>query len=138
MRVFPVFLVLLIGWLESWAVAQSSSNALLARREERAAANCIQPAADQRALIYEAEKRAFTLRRMELIGNVSTPDDLLHGRIASRMDVGNLFTRHDLLASLRNVSRLKTIYPVTIKNIVVELNRAEKTLDLRICIKERP
>jgi len=54
------------------------------------------------------------------------------------MEEGNLFTRHNLTASLRNVSRLKTIYPVTIKNVVVGLDRAEKTLDLRICINERP
>jgi hypothetical protein len=137
MRVFLLVLVLLFGWLDSWPAVQLTSNALVEQREEGAPVNCTQPAADQGALIHEAEKGRFTLRRMELIGNASTPDDLLHSRIASRMEVGNLFTRQNLVASLRNVSRLKTIYPVTMKNIVVELSPAEKTLDLRICIKER-
>ncbi len=137
---FPVILILMLlfAWLKSGAAVQLTSNAFGAQREERPSVNCTQPGAEQGALIREAEKGRFTLRRMELIGNVSTPDDLLHRRIASRMEEGNLFTRHNLTASLRNVSRLKTIYPVTIKNVVVGLDRAEKTLDLRICINERP
>jgi hypothetical protein len=138
MQVFLLVLALCFGWWDSWPAVQVSSNALVAQREDRAPFNCSQTAADQGGLIQEAENGSFTLRRMELIGNVSTPDDLLHSRIASRMEVGNLFTRHNLVLSLRNVSKLKTIYPVTMKNIVVELNPAEKTLDLRICIKERP
>jgi hypothetical protein len=132
------FIVVLFSWLGSWAALHITSKALVAQSIGRGRVNCTRLAADQRSLIHEAEKGRFTLRRMELIGNVSTPDDLLHSRIASRMEVGNLFTRHDLMASLRNVSRLKTIYPVTMKNIVIELNQAEQTLDLRICIKERP
>jgi len=117
---------------------QNSSRAFVAQREERVSVNCAQPAADREAIIREAEKGRFTLRRMELIGNVSTTDDLLHRRIVTRMEEGNLFSRHNLMASLRNVSRLKTIYPVMMKDVVAGLDQAEKTLDLRICIKERP
>jgi hypothetical protein len=75
---------------------------------------------------------------MELIGNVSTTDESLHRRIVVRMEVGNLFSRRNPMASLRNVSKLKTIYPVTMKDVVAQLDQAERTLDLRICIKERP
>jgi outer membrane protein assembly factor BamA len=109
----------------------------VALREERASADCAQPAAEQEAIIREADTRRFTLRRIELIGNVSTADDLLHRRIAIRMEEGNLFSRRNLMASLRSVSRLKTIYPVTMRDVVARLDQAEKTLDLRICINER-
>ena len=106
--------------------------------KKRTALNCTQPVAEQETVIREADKAGFTLRRIELIGNVSTTDEMLHRRIASRMKVGNLFSRRSLMSSLKSVSRVRTIYPVTMTDVVVQLDHSEKTLDLRICIKERP
>jgi hypothetical protein len=53
------------------------------------------------------------------------------------MAEGNLFSRKNLIAALKNVSKIKSIYPVTMKDVVARVDRDEKTLDLQICIKER-
>jgi outer membrane protein assembly factor BamA len=139
MRIIFGFLILLLilASLNSSGNAQLESKALQVK-EAQTSVNCAQPAAEQEALIREAEKGRFILRRMELVGNVSTADEALHRRIVIRMAEGNLFSRRNLIASLKNVSRLKTIYPVTMKDVVARLDKTEKTLDLRICIKERP
>jgi len=130
-------LLLVFASFKSSGLAPVDSNVLVAQ-EERVSVNCRQPRAEQEALINEADKGRFTLRRLELSGNVSTADQVLHGKIASRMAEGNLFSRRNLMASLKNVSSLKTIYPVTMKDVVARLNDVEKTLDLQICFKERP
>ncbi len=129
-------LLLVFASLHSSAHARLESNAFLAQEAERQSVNCSQAAIEQKAVIREAEKERYTLRRVELIGNVSTPERLRQ-RIVSRMREGELFRRHSLMSSLRNVSRLKTLYPVTMKDVVARLDKAEKTLDLRICFKER-
>jgi outer membrane protein assembly factor BamA len=128
---------MLSGLRNSSDALQSIENASATQTTEDTSASCTQPEAKQAALIRAAERGKFTLRRIELTGNVSTPDDLLHRSIARRMKEGDLFNRYKLVASLRKVSKLRTIYPVTMKDIVVELNQAEKTLDVLICIKER-
>jgi outer membrane protein assembly factor BamA len=140
MRVCLVSLILLFicAWLNSSAAVQLETNALAVKEEERASVNCTQPVAEQEGAIREADEAGYTLRRIELIGNLSTADEVLHRRIASRMEEGNLFSRRSLRASLKNVSGLKTIYPVTMKEVVARLDKAAKTLDLRICFKERP
>jgi outer membrane protein assembly factor BamA len=139
MRVFLVFLVLLLicAWLNSSSAVQLESEALVVQVKERTALNCTQPVAEQEAVIREADKAGFTLRRIELIGNVSTTDEMLHRRIVTRMEEGNLFSRRNLMASLKSISRVRTIYPVTMTDVVVQLDHSEKTLDVRICIKER-
>ncbi len=137
MRVFLVPSVLLFASLNSSSIVQLEPNALVTQ-VERDSVNCKQPAANREALIREADKGKFTLRRLEFIGNVSTADGILRRKIASRMAEGNLFSRRDLMASLKNVSGLKTIYPVSMRDVVARLDKAEKTLDLQICFKERP
>jgi len=137
-RGFLVSLIVLFAWSSSSLALRVSSRGFVAEREGLSSADCEQPAAEQEAIIREADTRRFTIRRIELIGNVSTADDLLHRRIATRMEEGNLFSRRNLMASLRSVSRLKTIYPVTMRDVVARLDQSEKTLDLRICINERP
>src|SRR6266550_1571401 len=116
MRVFLVFLVLLLicALLNSRSAVQSESEALVVQVKGRTALNCTQPVAEQEAVIREADKAGFTLRRIELIGNVSTTDEMLYRRIASRMEVGNLFSRRNLISSLKSVSRVRAIYPVVI------------------------
>ena len=39
--------------------------------------------------------------------------------------------------SLTNVSKLKLIYPVRLRNVIVKLDNQEKTIDVLICFKER-
>jgi outer membrane protein assembly factor BamA len=98
---------------------------------------CAQPTSEQDALIREAETNKYTTRRVEFIGNNYTRDGILRRRIIIGLQEGDLFTRHNLIRSLRNVSKLKVIYPVRLRDVVLHLNGSEKTVDLIICLREK-
>lgn len=87
-------------------------------------------------LIDEAEKNHFTLRRLELIGNQHIRDATLRRRVLCQE--GDVFNRRTLEKSLRSLSRLKIIYPVTVRDIDVHLDRDNKLIDLAFFFRERP
>jgi outer membrane protein assembly factor BamA len=99
---------------------------------------CSQPAAERDALIREAETDQYTTRRLEFLGTRYTRDAVLRRKTIIGLQEGEVFTRYNLIRSLRNVSTVKTLYPVKLKDIEVQLDRANKTIDLLICFKERP
>ena len=98
---------------------------------------CSQPAKEQAALIREAEAKQYWTRRVEFSGNENTSDRVLRRELVKGLNEGDLFSRRGLLRSLRNVSRLKVIYPVKPKDVVVQLNREDKLVDMLICFRER-
>jgi hypothetical protein len=107
-----------------------------AQDSERAPFNCSQSAAEQDRLIREALENRYTIRLVELLGNEHTRDFVLRRRIT--LLEGEVFTRENLLKSLKNVSRLKRIiHPVKLSDVIVRLDRPEKMIDLTICFKEK-
>jgi hypothetical protein len=102
---------------------------------QHGASPCSQPAAEQSALIPKAQRNKYLIRRVEFIGNENTRDGVLRRRIL--LQEGNVFTRAILIRSLANVSRLQMIYPVRLKDVVVQLNDQEKTIDVLMCFQER-
>jgi surface antigen-like variable number repeat protein len=96
---------------------------------------CSQSVAEQAALIRKAQTRKYPIRRLEFIGNERIRDSVLRRRIL--LQEGELFTRGILIKSLINVSKLKLIYPVRLRNVIVKLDYQEKTIDVVICFKER-
>ena len=107
------------------------------QKVETATHPCSQPAKEQAALIREAEAKQYSTRRVEFLGNKYTRDIVLRREFVKGLNEGDLFTRRSLLSSLRNVSRLKVIYPVRQRDVVVRLNRDEKLVDMLICFRER-
>ena len=105
--------------------------------EPTATDDCSQPANEQAALIREAEAKKYTTRRVEFLGNRYTRDNVLRREFVKGLNEGDLFTRRALLRSLRSVNRLKVIYPVRPRDVVVRLERDEKTVDMLICFRER-
>jgi outer membrane protein assembly factor BamA len=71
-----------------------------------------------------------------LIGNDFINDHELRKRVL--LQEGDFFARKKLMQSLTSVSKLKTIYPVTLNDVVIQLNDREKTIDITICVKEKP
>ncbi|MGH9957595.1 MAG: POTRA domain-containing protein [Pyrinomonadaceae bacterium] len=118
-------------------VSQKQSTAQTSQESQPAPFRCAQPISEQNAIIREAEREHYTTRRVEFIGNTWTRDIVLRRRIIIGLQEGELFTRRNLVRSLRNVSRLKIIYPVNQKDVEMQLNRSEKTVDMIICFKER-
>jgi hypothetical protein len=98
--------------------------------------SCSQPPAEQNALMLEAEINDYTIRRVEFLGNQYTRDQVLRGRMMLLQE-GELFSRKNLDKSLDDVSKLKIIYPVRLRDVVIHLDRDEKLVDMEVCFRER-
>jgi outer membrane protein assembly factor BamA len=83
----------------------------------------------------QAENR-YSIRRVEFVGNQYTRDNLLRVEMPGLRE-GDIFTKAILRKSLNDVSRLKSIYPITIDDVDVRLNREEKTIDMTLFFRER-
>ncbi len=94
-----------------------------------------QTEAERTALIKEADENQYAVRRVEFTGNNHTRHDILARQIV--FQEGDTFTRKSLEESLENLSRLKIIKPVQLKDIEVHLDREEKMIDLNILVKEK-
>ena len=87
-------------------------------------------------LMDEAEKTEYTVRRVEFIGNTYTRDNILRRRFVQQE--GDVFLKKALERSLKNLSKLRVIYPVTLSDVEVRLEREEKLMDCTIYFRERP
>lgn len=127
----------LIGGLLPVTGASHPSKAYEPSHVEIASVKCTQPAGEQAALITEAEANQYTTRRVEFLGNRYTRDMVLRRRFVMGLQEGDLFTRRNLNKALRNVSKLKMIYPVRWRDVLVQLNRDEKHVDMLVCFREK-
>ena len=101
---------------------------------ESAPFRCTQSPADQSAMIRKAEARGYLIRRIEFIGNEQIHDRVLRMRV--RLQEGDRFRRGNLVRSLTNLSRLKTIHPVRLSDVVLLLDDGDKLVDVLLCISE--
>ena len=95
----------------------------------------IQINSNQSQLIREAEEDQYNVRRVEFLGNAHIRDAILRQRVLLKED--DLFTKNNLVQSLRNLSRLKIIKPVRLKDVELHLDKAEKAVDIGIRVRER-
>jgi len=87
-------------------------------------------------LMDEAEKTNYTVRKVEFSGNQHIRDKTL--RRAFLQQEGDVFSRRALDRSLRNFSRLGLVYPLTLNDVEVRLDREEKLIDFTIYFRELP
>jgi len=106
--------------------AQSADLAIMPRQTK----------AERSQLIREAEKNHYTVRRIEFVGNEHIRDSTLRRRL--RLNEGDRFTRRGVENDLQRLNRLKLIYPVTIDDVDLHLDRQEKLTDFIIYFRERP
>ena len=99
---------------------------------------CSQPAQERDALIREAETDRYFTRRVEFVGHRYTRDAVLRRQLTPGLQEGEFFTRRNLVRSLQNLSRVKQVYPVNMRDVEVTLNRPDRVIDLLICVRERP
>jgi hypothetical protein len=86
-------------------------------------------------LLSDAESAKYTVRRVEFTGNVRVSDQVLRKQLVHQE--GDMFSRKLLDESLKNLSSIKEIYPVTLADVVARLDREEKLIDLTIAFRER-
>ena len=135
---FPSCIILVLSlslFLGQVASVQQSSTQ--AQESEESQFKCSQRGFEQNSLIREAERDRYTTRRVEFIGNNYTRDGILRRRIIIGLQEGDLFTRHNLIRSLQNVSKLKVIYPARLRDVVIQLDRPGKMVDMIICFREK-
>src|ERR1051326_3948788 len=95
------------------------------------------PATGRGALMKNAERRQYTLRRVEFVGLTYTPDRKMR-RQMSKFNEGDIFSRAKLVESLAKMNRLRNeIYPVRLTDVMVHLNEQDKTADITICFRSK-
>ena len=132
-RIASVLFCLLFANVPDRCAVQSEANS------KTTPFKCSQPSAEREAQMREAEKSIFTVRRVEFIGLTYTHDQVVRDRMTSIVQEGDLFSREKLISSLQNMSKLKkSIYPLELKDVVMELNRSEQFVDMIVCFKQKP
>jgi hypothetical protein len=97
--------------------------------------SCVQTTAKQTPWRREVIDRRYTLRRVEFIGNETISDHDLRRSVVLRE--GDLFNQRNFAKTLVSLNKLKTLYPVTMRNVIVRLDRTDKLVDMTFCIRER-
>ncbi len=88
-------------------------------------------------LIKEATETPFTTRRVEISGNTYTRDRDFRQRMVAGMNEGDIFTLTALEKTLKRISKMKSIYPITMDNIEVRTNREYKEIHIVFCVEQR-
>lgn len=99
---------------------------------------CGQPVEVSGPLIDEAEREQFNTRRVEISGSTYTRDREFRKRMVNGMSEGDIFTRAALEKSVRQVSRIRSIYDITMENIEIRLDREDRSIDIVFCVKQKP
>jgi Surface antigen variable number repeat len=96
---------------------------------------CGQTTAEQTPWLRETVDRRYTLRRVEFIGNETVSDNDLRRRVVLRE--GDLFSQRNFAKTLVSLNKLKIFYPLTMRDVMVRLDRSEKLVDMTFCVRER-
>ncbi len=127
-----VFAICMVCGLTHTAVGQPQSNS--ADPDEYV---CAQSKTQRDELIDEAEREYFNVRHVEFVGNTYTRGRDLFKNLRAVIE-GDIFTRKNLVLSLKRVSKMRAIYPVTLDGVEVRLDRQDKSINITICVKQRP
>jgi outer membrane protein assembly factor BamA len=125
---FSAFLTLFVVLAFSTHFAKGQSESWDAARQDRKVSS----------LIKRAEQDQFMVRRLEFSGNKNIRDRVLRRETNNRLKEGDIFTRKNLVQSLKDLSKLKVIHPVLLKDVEVYMDDASKDIDLVFNIRERP
>ncbi|MBX3245267.1 MAG: hypothetical protein KF685_12525 [Acidobacteria bacterium] len=120
--------------------AQTESKSIFGSKEV-----CSQPKEERDALINEAEREEFNVRHVEFVGNTYTRARDLFRRISPIINEGDIFARANLEKAVKRMSKMKAIYPITMDNVEVRLDRSYeragrtyKVIDIIFCIEQKP
>ena len=136
-KVFSVY-VLLIGLLSVSVPLVSMGNSPAVPFSAMGSFACNQSMTERNALMREAERNTFTVRRVEFIGLTYTHDQIVRDRMTPLVQEGDIFSREKLVMSFQNVSRLRTINTLRLRDVRIQLNTSEKSVDMIICFKQKP
>jgi len=136
MLVIILLVTLLTNLPTQKAKTAHSTKEAVTQEPNQAPFKCLQPAAEQDALVRRAEAEGYVVRLIFFNGLEHTRDQTLRRRLL--LIEGDLFTRENLVKSLKNVGKSKALYPVRLRDVVIELSdNGEKKVNTSFCFKER-
>ncbi len=124
-------LILAIGFFVTFGFAQTDGKPVSEEHKR-----CEQARETKDSLIDEADREVFVLRRVSFSGNIYTHDRELRKR--GNLHEGDIFTRKVLETGIKRISKMKSIYPMTIDNVEITLDRPRKDIDIHICVGQKP
>ncbi|MGE3465787.1 MAG: POTRA domain-containing protein [Pyrinomonadaceae bacterium] len=89
------------------------------------------------AMAEEAERDQFTITRVYFFGNQTVRDRDLRKKL-KRSTEGDIFTLSGLEGGIKRMSKMVSIYPITLENVALRLDRPRKDINMTFCVKERP
>jgi len=119
--------ILLVFLSSFWVMAQN--------RQSDEIKPCSQKKNEKLQLIREAEDKQFRVRRIETTGNTYTRIRTFVENMA--FNEGDIFTKEDLLKSITGINKIKTIYPITLDNVEIIVDREFKDVDILFCVKQK-
>jgi outer membrane protein assembly factor BamA len=97
---------------------------------------CDQKSVEKAQLIKETEKKyQYRVKRIEFVGNEFIRDRVLREKLA--FEEGDIFTKELLEKSIKNLSKSKELYPISLKDVRIYLDKSSKDIGLVFCVKER-
>ena len=99
---------------------------------------CAQTKDVRNPLIDEAERNEFNTLRVEISGNTYTRGREFWKRMSAGLNEGDIFTRRALEETVRRISKMKSIYPISMENVLVRLNRTTEQIDILFCVIQKP
>ena len=120
---FALFLAFV--FLSQFTFGQSSNN------------DKIQQLPEVMLLIEKAEQNEYNVKFVEFCCPEKVQGRVLFGKISRFINEGDIFTRQNLYKSLTTLSKLKAIYPVSIKNLNVRLDEEQRIINITYNIRER-
>jgi Surface antigen variable number repeat len=94
--------------------------------------------AEQAKLIAVAEQNQFTIRRIEITGNATVRHREFTKRMPRNFNEGYVFTRKSLELTVKRLSRMKSIHPLSLANVELRIDRQSHDVDLIFCVTEKP
>jgi hypothetical protein len=129
-RLFPTVLGLLL--FANIVYGQSSEEGL------QNGPTCGQVKEVRDPLIDEADRNHFNTRYVEIAGSTYTRDREFRKRMVDGMSEGDIFSRKALEVSVKKVAKMRSIYPITMNNVEIRLDRENRIIDIVICVKQKP
>lgn len=87
-------------------------------------------------LTDEAERLEFTVKYIEIVGSTYTR----YREFAKKMllNEGDIFRQELLEKSVARISKMKSIYPISMENVEVRLDREQKVINIVFCVRQKP
>ena len=107
-----------------------------AQTNSGSASRCGQEDVVRRALADEADFGKFHVRRVEISGNATTRHREYVKRLTG-VNEGDMFSIQNLEKAVHRIAKMKQIYPITMRNIELRLDRTSRDVDILVCVRER-